>query len=148
MSIKNFDHEIRSRNLIKNVDRERDDGRPRPRWVFRTKVHALGQMWAKWGQAKVKPIAEGRNWTEYDRSTGSGLKIVLSEKKAGPKSIESRSRDRPPGKKIDPEGKKIAPELVLRPSLEILEPKGRSRALLGAPRDAPGTSPGWPRSSM
>ena len=116
--------------------------------MFRTKVHALGQMWAKWGQAKGKPIVEGRDWTQYDRSTGRGLKIVLGGKKAGPKSIESRSWDHPPGKKIDPEGKKIAPELVLRPSLEILEPKGRPRALLGAPRDAPGTSPGWQRSSM
>ena len=141
MPIKNFDHEIRSRNLIKNVDRERDDGRPRPRWVFRTKVHALGQMWAKWGQAKGKPIVEGRDWTEYDGSAGSGLTIVLSEKKAGPKSVESRSQDLPPGKEI-------APEPVPRPSLEILEPKARPRALSGAPRGAPGTGPGRPRSSM
>ena len=127
--------------MIKNVDRERGDGRPRPRWVFRTKVHALGQMWAKWGQAKGKPIVEGNDWTKYDGSAGGGLTIVLSEKKAGPKSIESRSRDRPPGMKI-------APELVPRPSLGILKPKGHPRALLGVPRDAPGTSPGRPRSSM
>ena len=33
------------------------------------------------GQAKVKPIVEGRDWTEYARSAGSGLKIVSERKK-------------------------------------------------------------------
>ena len=60
---------------------------------------------------------------------------------AGPKSVESRSRNLPPGKKI-------APELAPRPSLEILEPKGRPQALYGTLRGAPGTGPGRPRSSM
>ena len=53
---------------------------PALRRVISTKVYALGQIWAKWGQGTDKPIADGPDWAKYERSAGGLSKEFLSEK--------------------------------------------------------------------
>ena len=104
---------------------------PALRRVIGTKVHALGQIWAKARTGQSQTVQIGRN--TKDRQAG-GSKEFLSEKGRA-KSAENRSRD-------VPRAAEIVPKSVSGLSLGVLGPKGRPRGLPRHSRGSLGALPG------